>query len=115
MKKVHQNKHNNCLSACVASFLEKDIDEVPIFVKEENWAASLEKYLEKRGYRADVVGYAPRGYSIMIVRVPSVGKAHAVISKDGQVWHDPAKKGKITQKDLDGYRMDYFIVIREWN
>jgi len=114
VRKIYQNKHNNCLSACVASFLHEDIDEVPIFVETDDWVRAMESYLEQKGYSAKPINYAPSGYSIMIVKVPARGKSHAVIAKDGRIWHDPATKGKKVSEYFDGYRIDYYITIQKW-
>lgn len=59
MKKVYQTKlgkGGNCLVACIASFLDKKIDEIPFTICRENtWSTSLKEYLISEGYEYEEI------------------------------------------------------------
>jgi hypothetical protein len=97
MKPVDQTSfgayEGNCFSACVASILELDLDDVPFFMGEEDWSEALLKWCEDRRIAVDFSTQfpAPAG-EICIVggespRHPT--RWHAVIMRDGALVHDP--------------------------
>ena len=85
----------NCHSACLAMLLGLRLDDVPNFNDAADYHGALHSFLARFGYtiltfpisavelRAFQKGYAivggtsPRGYN------------HAVLYRDGQLWHDP--------------------------
>lgn len=55
MKPVHQNvfgkNRGNCMSACLASLLELNVDDVPCFMRDykSKWYEEVQKWLGQRG------------------------------------------------------------------
>lgn len=97
MKPVDQNRfgagEGNCFSACVASILELDLDDVPFFMGEPDWGEALLKWCASRGIIVDFSTQfpAPAGEFCIVggrsPRLPEGG--HAVIMRDGALIHDP--------------------------
>jgi hypothetical protein len=96
-------QRGNCWSACLASLLELDIEEVPDFVQIEVsggqywWEHTLE-WLAHRGYRlARVMGELPKDPYIMCGISPRSPNGepvgHSVIYQDGVMIHDPHPSG----------------------
>ena len=99
----------NCYSACIAMMLGIELEQVP------HWAADFpanEKADSTKMLRAANEWMAQRGLQIVTVVVggllpwmmpkgfyiaagfTSRGTNHAVIYKDGELWHDPHPEGK---------------------
>lgn len=83
----------NCLSACVASILHLNVQDVPPFCDKEDWLGAMNEWLHERGlwamcffYNPDVV---PRGYWILGGKSPRGDFLHAVVCKDREMVHDP--------------------------
>lgn len=85
----------NCLSACIATFLGLECDDVPVF-KDEGWVERVRDWLMPRGYSFCTATISEdglranfgRGY-VIAVGQSKRGRTHAVIYKDGELWHDP--------------------------
>lgn len=99
MKAVQQtllNENGNCLSACLASILEDDIDRIPN-PKHDNWLNEMNNWLI---YNHGVFivtckflgGYFPEAltntYLIGTGKSKS-GRMHAVVCFRGEIMHDP--------------------------
>ena len=90
----------NCFEACLASILEMDISEVPLF-HEKDWFDSFYKWINERGFtfigtmRPEDVNYYKDGidgYFIVAGESPRgdhIRGGHAVVFKDGVMVHDP--------------------------
>ena len=101
--------HGNCLSACLASILDMPIADIPnyatVYQQTGKWIDDFESLLLGRGYQLLEFFYFPQngtwedllkqspgidGYFICCGPSPreSAG-GHAVIYKDGVLFHDP--------------------------
>lgn len=101
-KRIYQTElgsRGNCQSACIAMMLNLDIAEVPNFwagsASDEDWRSAMASWLEARGLQLITIMRWPiRGFYIaggVSPRDPNTG--HAVIYKDGELWHDPHPDG----------------------
>jgi hypothetical protein len=87
---VHQKAKDDCLSACVASILEIDLDEVPNFVRPiegdaRDWLERLSDWLRSRGkgllhikYPNDDAAY-PVGCWVILCGLTEEQGPHAVV------------------------------------
>ena len=101
MKRINQTimnfKNGNCMQACVASILEKDLDEVPNFMSQgdSRFFKILKKYFSDLNidlinvhpdYQEDIYDH----YAIAIGTSPRNKKQnHSVVWFQGKVVHDP--------------------------
>ena len=106
-------QHGNCQSACLAMLLGLDISDVPNFNatpgdNNAKWNA-MREWLAARGW--GIITIVPwqglpwppsRGFFIAGGVAPR-GSRHAVIYKDGALWHDPhpERAGIASVDDLD--------------
>ncbi len=83
----------NCFSACVASILHLQIEEVPFFGADELWWTRFAEWLEARNLYAICLkhrpGRAPVGYHILSGKSPRGDFMHSVVAKGEDVVHDP--------------------------
>lgn len=105
LEKVYMRGKNDCYSACLATLLRKRIEDVPVFISEDNcdkgFNGLVEEYLNSVGLRRLVLNTfgqsflnGLKGYHIVSgpsknPEFKSLGWYHAVIYKDGKLWHDP--------------------------
>lgn len=92
----------NCQSACLAMMLGCELSEVPNFAAlygdPNDYAAAMSEWLAKRGLfimtvvRWQGVLWPPQGFYIAGGLSPR-GHRHAVIIKNGMLWHDPHPEG----------------------
>lgn len=95
-------KGGNCMSACIASILEMDLNEVPNFFEitdtDIEWWTAVRTFLRERGWGLLSIGVTEdmlKGYEgIFIVggaspRFPGSKVQHAVIWQNGKLTHDP--------------------------
>ena len=100
-KKIDQTEFGelgNCMSACLAMILGRDLSEVPNFTSMNlaDWERYkvMQEWLNEEGFqlltfnawRGDL--WPPKGFHIAGGET-SRGFLHAVIIKDGKLWHDP--------------------------
>lgn len=91
----------NCFSACVASILEFEIEEVPYFMEPEDWWPPFVEWCAARGVRpvfhdrrpgsASETEPPPTGWSIKTGQSPRYPAPayHSVVAFDGETVHDP--------------------------
>lgn len=87
----------NCFSACVASILELDIEQVPWFMGSKDWWPGFTQWCDAVGAEAMYLGMCapdevPRGYAIgggPTDRTLTLDTLHAVVLLDGVQVHDP--------------------------
>lgn len=92
----------NCMSACLASMLELDINKVPHFaaMHEDEWSDAFHQFLYENGCRfmgtifteEEVKDYKGiDGYVMVAGKSPRTfaKNGHAVIYKDGKFFFDP--------------------------
>ena len=80
LQTITDDKNANCLQACLASLLDKDLEDVPNFMTfKKKWWDALELYLNQQGYD---VGYIepnnpPKDGSILyyVFRIPLWGSS----------------------------------------
>jgi len=93
----------NCLAACIASLLEMDIDDVPVYLDDDTWYEQYEKWLTSKGvtvlYISEPVNGPWRisnGFNMILCGESPRGH-HAVIgrSRSGSIRfvHDPHPSG----------------------
>jgi len=90
----------NCFEACIASILEMELSEVPMF-HGENWFSKFYDWLISKGFEyngtinpSDIFNYkiGIDGYFIVAGESPRgnhIRGGHAVIYKSGKLVHDP--------------------------
>ena len=97
--KIHsETVQGNCFTACVASYFEMQIDELPDFYC-DNWIINLSNFVKNLGYDwdyYDLTRYPEYGlpniddYIIVSGDSPRFNDiGHSVIYKDGVMVHDP--------------------------
>jgi hypothetical protein len=105
-KFVDKHGTGNCMNACIASLLERPLDDVAGILPEDDgvWWLNWKKWLAKEGYRLELhpQGQPPMGYAIASIDTDrvfpdgheSAGKPirHACIVFDGMMTHDPYPK-----------------------
>lgn len=85
----------NCLSACVASFLDILTDEVPIIPDTVHWQEWINKWLIENHKLALLVfvgslpDYLINSYYIAVGQSSRSGQSHACIYRNGELAHDP--------------------------
>jgi len=85
----------NCLSACIASIMEIDINDVPHFHDEEDYHIALVDFIWSKDWDIYSEEDPPPGYAIASGPSPRhEGVSHAVVVKDGELVHDPFPGGK---------------------
>lgn len=98
----------NCLSACVASLLEISLLDVPYFGGDDEWWASLRRWLQPRGLYAlnstldaSPDAWRPEGYYILAGQSPRGPWLHAVVARGHEIVHDPhpSRAGILAHKD----------------
>lgn len=117
MRPVDQTKFGfpggNCFSACVASILELDVEQVPYFMADpvEEWMRRLEAWLDsiKCGLYPVLVPVSdewyPAGYYVLSGQSPrkpeDAGALHSVVARGREVVHDPhpSRDGLLTHQD----------------
>lgn len=89
----------NCYQACVASLLDKTLEEVPD-LSGPSWPTLLRRWLGTQGKvlcflpgggRLLEESTCPAGLSILSQRVRD-GSIHAVVCNDGEIVHDPSPR-----------------------
>lgn len=105
---IRDRKYGNCLQACVASYLEKELMMVPNFMlfEKEYWEAT-QLWFDSIGYN---ISYSfenpPNDNNYYITSIENDNKKgkwkyHAVITKNNVIIHDPSPsktKDKFTIK-----------------
>ena len=97
-KFVEQHGDGNCFAACVASILERPIEEMPVFTQPD-WFWRWQDWLAERGlYMMEInhpmekccVGLnRPSGIHIMNGKSTRGDWEHAVVAFNGKLLHDP--------------------------
>lgn len=103
LRKVMQ-RPNGCWAACISTLTGIPLDEfpaVPDDAREEAWwdehgtrlRNEITAVLRKHGWRKESTWYdCPRGFAMAYGQSPR-GFDHAVVVKDGELWHDPHPEG----------------------
>lgn len=78
----------NCLQAAVASLLDLDLEQVPHFIRHDDWLDRLAGFCRAYGYQVRHRQPAPTTTGIGVGPSPR-GVKHAVVVIDGQVVWDP--------------------------
>lgn len=100
MIKVYQTKFTdeargklgNCLAACLASFLELPLAEVPAFEESATPRDDFTAFLEAKGYGHHIaMGMPPSNgkHYMTAFAVPNRTVTHCVIVLNGVIVHDP--------------------------
>lgn len=98
-ERVMQRAHNDCMRACVATLFAVSLDDVPD-LHEGDWIKTLREWSSERGFTflSSTIGndtfheQCSRGTFIVAGKSPR-GVTHAVIYRDGKLWHDPHPEG----------------------
>lgn len=94
--KVMQDTPDNCMRACLASYFGCSIAETPPLLAKD-WMQEIREWVRPRGLgfvtiavpTEEVFKTAFSGGYLIVSGKSKRGRAHAVIYKDGQLWHDP--------------------------
>lgn len=99
IKKVYQDKWNNCTGACLAS-LTGDLSflTLPFEPRNRIWIGTLRRNLRKKELQIIIVEHSDNipGYTIAggpTERTKIHGFEHSCIYKEGKLIHDPFKNG----------------------
>ena len=85
----------NCFSACVASILEMNLDDVPYFMEPEDWLGYFNKWLRPLGFYAIDIplngsDWRPEGYYILSGESPrNKDYDHSTVALGNKIVHDP--------------------------
>jgi hypothetical protein len=93
MRKYLKQSKNGCIQACLANITNQPLNTFPKAFHNPDFLVETKKILRNLGYKLDFTPYPPRGLCIAIVPNHRRGTTHAVLWKDGKVWHDPYPKG----------------------
>lgn len=97
------DRPGNCLAACVATFLQRPLEEVPHFIEQgmelgdsedsgPMWWVMLIGYMAGHGYwpvELDSIDDAEPGEAVFVMGMSPRDVMHQVIYRDGRLWHDP--------------------------
>lgn len=109
MKRIDQTilasdpeRQGNCLAACVATFCELPLHNVPHFVElgtlmngeddRISWWSMLLGFMAGRGLWPDElksVDDAEPGETVFVMGMSPRGVCHQVLYRNGELWHDP--------------------------
>lgn len=103
MKYVYQKRTDDCVSACLASILDLDIDEVPYFYENrldgKMWNR-VNEWLDKKNMHLlwknqDHIDNIQRdaknaGYGMIIIHHQDSPSTHAFVSYNGLLFHEPS-------------------------
>lgn len=109
-------KYGNCLPACLATYFNMPLKDVPHFCKlyPSDWFIHCDKWLQTLGYTMAEVPISPQMLVTMrgimfITGFSGRGFLHQVLYRDGVLWHDPhLDGGGVTPKE-DGM-FDWTII-----
>jgi len=96
--KIYSRSNTDCLTACYATILKLPYETVPQFYDEEtgividNWTGVRNAFLALSGYYS--LKFERDFLSVtkgkVIIEIKTKQHHHAVIAKDGKLWHDPS-------------------------
>lgn len=105
MQKVYMRHNNDCYTCCLATVLGLEYESVPRFFDDDDnlvldWGVAVSEFLRRHGYQlvsvtADISAIrAMQGLCIVAgpsysERYKGTGTYHAVVYRDGHLWHDP--------------------------
>jgi len=110
----------NCLSACIASIFERNLNEVPNFAAaRDRWMDSYHAYMDRLGYRIlilqiphDQSRNMPMTHYVVTGQSPRADCLHACVGYGGRIIHDPHPDGHGLIYPKDGmYSVDLFLPI----
>lgn len=113
IKKIYQDKKDNCFQACLAMILGVELYQVPHFVGlyEGSWLIETKRWLKQIGIHIecyigieDYVGY----YICFYDRIDKL--KHGVIMKNHELIHDPRHGGNDTEEKIINSNPEYFIL-----
>lgn len=88
---------NDCLTACYATILKLKYQNVPQFYNPDgsvvyDWVGVRDNFLKSHGYYCLMFDkdFLPATRGKIIVETKSKHHHHAVIVKNGKLWHDPS-------------------------
>ena len=115
MRKVYDRDGGSCFRACIASLIDHDLEDVPNFYKGidpgDPVPAEVSKWVRDwmRSRGLALVGFpfkvdkadelirsvcrAHPGQAFILAGQSNKGIDHAIIIRDGAVWHDPSGMG----------------------
>lgn len=95
--RVMQSNANNCMEACLATLFDAPLSAIPQLPFDANWVGAVRTWAKARGYGFVTIAVPDEtvwrdafsdGYLICAGQ-SARGRLHAVIYKDGELWHDP--------------------------
>lgn len=112
-------RQGNCLSACVATLLDIDLDQVPHFIEhgirvngEDDrtvWWAMLVGFMAGRGQwpvELSSMHDANEDEPVFVMGMSPRGVCHQVIYVNGELWHDPhpSRAGLVDIREVLAWR-----------
>lgn len=114
-------RKGNCVSACVATFLGRPLDQVPHFVEIDEgatvdgsegstaWWWLLVGYMAGHGYWPHQLASpqdADPGEIVFVAGMSERGVLHQVLYRDGVLWHDPhpSRAGVLDVREVLAWR-----------
>lgn len=105
-------RKGNCVSACVATFLGRPLDQVPHFVEispDTTVGWLLVGYMAGHGYWPHQLASpqdADPGEIVFVAGMSERGVLHQVLYRDGVLWHDPhpSRAGVLDVREVLAWR-----------
>ena len=98
-------ERGNCLPACLASILEVELDDVPLYLDKDVWLARYRDWLHERGWKLRSHQSAPET-DYYLAQYPREGRSHVVICRGGEVVHDPHPVSKVSGEPIAYYSVE---------
>lgn len=95
MKPVDQRGDSDCFRACVASILEYDLEDVPLWEDHPDWFVDVVRWGRIRGFRVTTIARQNLPEDLHVIAggdSPRGPWGHAVVwlgGPDGRIVHDP--------------------------
>lgn len=103
-------RQGNCLSACVATYLRRPLEEVPHFAeyvpdRKDAWWDMLIGYMAGHGlwaYELESPEGAEPDEIVFVMGMSARGVCHQVLYRNGVLWHDPhpSKAGIVDVREV---------------
>lgn len=96
MQTITSGPDANCFQACLASYFSVPIESIPVVGNDDQWANEIKVWAEDMNLGFMVFNVPNEDYFLSVHRGYSIcsglstrGILHAVIYRDGRLWHDP--------------------------
>lgn len=95
-ERVMQNGNDDCMRACLATYFSCALNDTPT-LNSNNWIQEVREWVRAKGFgfvtiavpNEDVFKETFSDGFLIVSGKSRRGRDHAVIYKDGELWHDP--------------------------